>query len=408
MITGATIVDVHRTARTKLATGIQRVVRKTIQRWAVRQDVVLAGWHSDYSGLRPLLAPEIENALHGTSPHSRRPRKRVFLVPWRSVYILPELAIESDRTARIGALAQFSGNGTRVIGYDCVPLTSAETTGAGMGAAFARNLTAVAWFDRIATISVAAAVEYGGWDRMLVGAGLTGPEVREVMLPIVAEGSESEITEASRTALLEGDLPLLLCVGSHEPRKNHLAVLSAADRLWREGRRFSLVFIGGNAWDSLAFEHEVDRLRAEGRPVRTISAVTDELLWSAYRLAACTVFPSLNEGYGLPVAESISVGTPVVTSGFGSMREIAETGGALLIDPRDEPGVAEAIDQAMFDPRWPPAPARGGRDTGAPHVGRLRRRALGLLPAGGGAIALAQPVTMPLNRKPSGAPISTR
>jgi glycosyltransferase involved in cell wall biosynthesis len=143
---------------------------------------------------------------------------------------------------------------------------------------------------------------------------------------------------------------LLLCVGSHEPRKNHLAVVAAADRLWQAGREFNLVFIGGNAWASRDFEHEVERLRSDGRPVTTVSAVSDELLWSAYRLAACTVFPSLNEGYGLPVAEAISVGTPVVTSRFGSMREITMAGGALLIDPRDDAGIAEALDAAMFDP----------------------------------------------------------
>ncbi len=56
-------------------------------------------------------------------------------------------------------------------------------------------------------------------------------------------------------------------------------------------------------------------------------AVSEEELEQAYRTAAFNVFPSLHEGYGLPVVESFSRGTPVVTSDFGSMRDIAAVRG---------------------------------------------------------------------------------
>jgi glycosyltransferase involved in cell wall biosynthesis len=55
------------------------------------------------------------------------------------------------------------------------------------------------------------------------------------------------------------------------------------------------------------------------------------------------VFPSLHEGFGLPVAESLASGTPVITSNFGSMAENAAGGGAILIDPRDDCQLAQAI-----------------------------------------------------------------
>ena len=48
-------------------------------------------------------------------------------------------------------------------------------------------------------------------------------------------------------------------MGSHEPRKNHLAVLHAAEVLWREGLPFSLVFVGGNSWNSGDFEAQVEQ-----------------------------------------------------------------------------------------------------------------------------------------------------
>lgn len=343
------MVDVHHTARTGLATGIQRVVRKTIAEWAERRSILLVGWGSTYGGTRQLTADERENALYGTKPHALHPSTGEVTIPWRSRYILPELAIESERTARIAAMAEFSGNGMAAIGFDCVPLTTAETTAAGMGAAFSRNLVALAHFDIVSTISGAAAIEYEGWRDMLGSAGMAGPRIQEVFLPIeVGDVDDTDILSAE-AVLLTDDLPMLVCVGSHEPRKNHLAVLGAAERLWNAGRRFSLVFIGGNSWGGHAFLRELERLQEAGHPVSSISAVTDQLLYSAYRLATASVFPSWNEGFGLPVAESIASGTPVVTSKFGSMAEIAEGGGALLVDPRDENALREAIDAVLFD-----------------------------------------------------------
>ena len=74
-------------------------------------------------------------------------------------------------------------------------------------------------------------------------------------------------------------------------------------------------------------------------------------LWAAYTLARCTVFPSLDEGFGLPIAESLACGTPVITSNYGSMLELAAGGGALLVDPRDDHDIARAIERLVTDDR---------------------------------------------------------
>ena len=68
------------------------------------------------------------------------------------------------------------------------------------------------------------------------------------------------------------------------------------------------------------------------------------------REARFTVFPSINEGYGLPVAESLACGTPVVTSDYGTMKEIADAGGgALLVDPRDDHSIADGMRRLLTD-----------------------------------------------------------
>jgi glycosyltransferase involved in cell wall biosynthesis len=84
--------------------------------------------------------------------------------------------------------------------------------------------------------------------------------------------------------------------------------------------------------------------------VEDASGIDDAVLGCLYRLAHCTLFPSLSEGYGMPVAESLTAGTPVITSGFGSMAEIAADGGALTIDPRDDDALTDAWDRLLTDP----------------------------------------------------------
>lgn len=345
----AVLVDLHHTSRTSLATGIQRVARQSAARWDSTQDVVLVGWDPGYHALRRLGPKERQVALHGGPTSADTPRHDTVLVPWRSTVLLPELATEAPRSERLLALAKHSGSRTGAIGFDCVPLTSAETIARGMGAAFSLTLAAVRHMDRVATISRAAATEYGGWRTMLAGTGLPGPQIAPVLLPVQAEPADPKQVERLRAELLSGGVPLVLCVGSHEPRKNHLAVLQAAELCWRAGLEFTLLFVGGNSWAAQEFHSRTQELVARGRPIELASAWPDERLWAAYRLARCVVFPSLNEGFGLPVAEALACGTPAITSRFGSMAEIAAGGGALLVDPRDDDDLASALARLIRD-----------------------------------------------------------
>ncbi len=351
--TGAVLVDLHHTAQTDLATGIQRVARRTTAEWVrERPEVVLVGWTGRLDALRVLPPGERARALGESSGSPAAAAQEQIVVPWRSTYLLPELMTERARTDRLQALVRHSRGRSGLIAFDMVPISSAETTADGMGPAFAGMLTAAAHASAVAAISEAAGEEWRGWRRMLSGTGLSGPEVVAVSLPTEPVEADEETAEQARQLLHaeDQDLPLVLCVGSHEPRKNHGAVLAAAETLWSQGHRFSLLMVGGNAWHSERFVAEAQVLQAAGRPLTLVSALSDPLLWAAYRLARCTVFPSYAEGFGLPVAESLAVGTPALTSAYGSMREIAEDGGgALLVDPRDDASVTEGLRRLLTD-----------------------------------------------------------
>jgi glycosyltransferase involved in cell wall biosynthesis len=184
---------------------------------------------------------------------------------------------------------------------------------------------------------------------MLRSVGAEGPAITADLLPAEVPPATPEALEEARERLTVPGMPMVLCVGTHEPRKNHLALLHAAELLWREGVRFNLVLVGGRSWNDWRFREALAAAQAAGRPVETATSVSDEVLWAAYRVARCLVFPSLNEGFGLPVAEALACGTPVVTSAYGSMAEIGADGGALLADPRDDHALAAAMRALLTD-----------------------------------------------------------
>ncbi|KRE26051.1 hypothetical protein ASG80_04350 [Agromyces sp. Soil535] len=349
-IRGAVMIDVHDTSQTNRTTGIQRVVRETVGRWTSHAEVLPVAWTHDHRSLRLLTAVELDQlrgrhvdaSIADTEPHT-------IVVPLGGRFVIPELAAEPWRVLLHRSIAEHSGIAVAAIGYDLVPVTSSETSHAGIIANFPRYLDTLAHAERVAAISRAAAIEYEGWRQMLSGSGRIGPEI--VAIPLAAEmiGQTASVTAPE---ILEDstERASVLVVGSHEPRKNHLAVLDAARGLWDSGLEFELCFIGGSSWASGEFEQTVEDLKRLERPITVLSAVGDAELSKAYERAAFTMFPSLNEGFGLPIAESLAHGTPVITSNYGSMKEIADdSGGCLLVDPRDDDQIRAAMRSLLTD-----------------------------------------------------------
>jgi glycosyltransferase involved in cell wall biosynthesis len=364
VVPGAVLVDVDFTAKHDLNSGIQRVCRSLLPIWAAEHDVVPVVWNLEASALRRLTRAEEDRVLRwGEEPRSSTvsaaataDRPGTFLVPWDAVVVVME-STGGDLADRLAGLGDRSGSRLVAVVYDAIPVVSSDLVLSYVATGFVRYLAAIKFARRLAAISETAAEEFRGFVQSLPVQGLTGPEVIAVPLG----GDAAPVVPAAPSTV-----PMILAVGSHEPRKNHLTVLHCADLLWREGLVFSLQFIGAGGWGD-AFPERVGELRRAGRPVVVRQAVTEAELDEAYASAAFTVFPSLHEGYGLPVIESLSHGTPAVTSGFGSMREVAEPGGVVTVDPRDSDALAGVMRRLLTEPEALAAlraeiSARPGRD----------------------------------------------
>jgi glycosyltransferase involved in cell wall biosynthesis len=343
IVTNKVLVDVQFTARNDLHTGIQRVVRHTVPVWQSHEQLLPVAWTPTFSTYQRLTAAELARVSKWSSRGgsvSSDGTSADLVVPWRSVVVLAEVPPPAAN-ARLAALAQSSGNDLAVIGYDCIPVVSADLMPEGESERFVHYLSTVKHAKRIAAISESSAMEFQGYANMLSTQGLSAPEVVACPLPVEVPGSGSANPRPA------GRSRSVLSVGSFEPRKNQLGLLHAAEVLWREGLDFELVLIGGSGWGR-EFPDRIRRLRRRGRPVSVRSQVSESELHEEYRRAHFTVFASLHEGYGLPVAESLAARTPAITTSYGSTGEIGRLG-ALLIDPRDDQQLVDAMRTLLTD-----------------------------------------------------------
>ena len=139
----------------------------------------------------------------------------------------------------------------------------------------------------------------------------------------------------------------ILALSTLQPRKNLITLLRAWARLDAEAR-LPLVVAGAPGWKVDPIFDEVRSLGIADQVRFAGYAASDELsLW--YSAATLFVYPSLYEGFGLPVLEAMACGTPVVSSNASSLPEVAGNA-ALLIDPQNIDGWAGAIDRLAHDP----------------------------------------------------------
>ncbi len=132
--------------------------------------------------------------------------------------------------------------------------------------------------------------------------------------------------------------------GTVEPRKNVPALLAAFDRLVERGTDLDLVLAGPPGWGAVPTELP----GAATHRIHRVGFLDQDGLRTAYAGARAFCYPSLAEGFGLPVLEAMAQGVPVVTS-RGTATEEAAGGSAMLVDPRDIDGLAAAIAAAAGD-----------------------------------------------------------
>ena len=169
---------------------------------------------------------------------------------------------------------------------------------------------------------------------------IAGLEKKVVLLPLGATPSGPA-----------GPLPpglergFILAVGTVEPRKNYPRLLAAYRQLRSQVDVPELVIAGRPGW---AYGDTLQQISAEPG-VRYLGHVDDATLTALYESAGVLAFPSLYEGFGLPLLDAMAHGVPSVVSSVGAMPEVAN-GAAILVDPEDVSSIASGLERLLADP----------------------------------------------------------
>ncbi len=140
--------------------------------------------------------------------------------------------------------------------------------------------------------------------------------------------------------------PYFLTVGTIEPRKNHLGLLKAFEIFCRRNKSHDLLIVGQKGWKNRSFFTRLKESPMRSR-IRVLEYINRSELWEVYRQADVFVYPSMYEGFGLPVLEAMSLGLPLIVADNTSLREIAEDA-ALLFDAADHHALSMLMAQSII------------------------------------------------------------
>jgi glycosyltransferase involved in cell wall biosynthesis len=176
-------------------------------------------------------------------------------------------------------------------------------------------------------------------------------EVRVVPLGVdasrFAPDGASAVDDLARLATRGVEPPYLAFAGTFEPRKNIPVLVDAFARIAPSHPEMRLVLAGGDGWGTNAVR---DAIAASGVGTRIVrpSYVDDDTLAALFRRAEAVVYPSLEEGFGLPALEALASGTPLVTSAGSALEEVVGDAG-VLVDPNDTGALADALTRVLDD-----------------------------------------------------------
>lgn len=378
------LVDVTYTAQVNFTSGIQRVVRSLAQHLPeAAPDTVFVRWESrtgcftplDQEELDSLRSPEPRHARGAGEPVGvgpagrllerlgraatwpgkrlertirRRRRKAIdrrcttasaFL--WGQSILVPELVGGESHLDALRLLSATDLARSTMVFYDAIPIRHAEYFLPPTHTVYLRSLSLTQDVHAISCISDAVR---GNLEHLLA----VMPRHRRPNVAVHYPGADFSAPGCAPPA--HDQRPLVLSVGTVEPRKNQLRILRAMVAAQEAGARFTGVFAGNAGWLNGIFRDELTAAVAAGYHLELHEHVDDAALRGLYARSAFTIYCSLDEGFGLPIIESLRHGKPCITSDRGSMREIAErTGGCLLVNPEDTTNLASALASLLAD-----------------------------------------------------------
>jgi len=264
-------------------------------------------------------------------------------------YLTAELFSEEERPGITAFLAARPCRCAAIF-HDAIPLKHPHITWPQSVARHPGYMKLLARFDRVWAVSHASRDELIGFWRWQRLEHL--PPVDVLALGADFDNEPRAATNSvSHLSTLNAQLPSLLCLGIIEPRKNQSFLLEVCSELWAEGFAFDLHLVGRvNPHFGPPTVERIQALRrTPGARLQFHEAATDATVAKLYATARATVFPTIAEGCGLPLLESLWRGVPCVCSDLPVLRENADAGGCLPVAVNDRVAWKSALRRILTE-----------------------------------------------------------
>jgi glycosyltransferase involved in cell wall biosynthesis len=265
-------------------------------------------------------------------------------LPGKSDWILtPELFSEAERPG-LTALLERRPCRMAAIYHDAIPLKLPAVTWPRSVERQPAYMKLLARFDRVWAVSRASREELLGFWKW---QGVPNPPPVDV-LPLGADWPGIARPDGARSG--NGRAPRIVSIGILEPRKNQAMLLDACEALWAEGLQMELHMVGRvNPHFGKPIAERVEAMGARRPGLRHHSRMDDARLAGLVQSSRATAFPSLAEGCGLPLLESLWLGVPCVCSDIAPLLENAAGGGCSVVAGNKLEGWIAAIRGILLD-----------------------------------------------------------
>ena len=357
------LVDVSHTSHCIAPTGVQRVSRELCLELCRRGEGVPVCFDR-WQGRWRLLNEAERNHLHapssGQSVGRRYQWRASEVVVGLSSRVVPRLTtntslpvetfegllvpekLESRRPKAVSMIRRRLHGAAVAVLHDLIPVQFPAFAPRRSAIEFPTYLETLLGYDGIAAVSDSSKQDLIAY---WASRNVKNPPPIETIPP--AAGLSASATEVH--ASTGTGRPMVLMVATIEGRKNHLAVLEAAERLWQQGVEFELRFVGRLRDAKLRVIERIDALSSINRPIRWLGHIPDAEVQRQYQACRFSLHPSLYEGYGLPVLESLSCGKPCIVSNRGALAEVARNGGCFTVSDSGPEALAAAIRELLLN-----------------------------------------------------------
>jgi glycosyltransferase involved in cell wall biosynthesis len=311
--------DATKTGARAPRSGLTRVSRRLRAELAAAATEI--AWHEKSGAFRPPLRP---------APHD-----------W---FLTSELFAPAERPG-FAEFLEHRPCRLAAIYHDAIPLKHPHTTWPQSVARHPAYLKMLSRFDRIWAVSETSRtelIEFWQW------IGVTSPPPVDVLTLGADFQAQPRITHPGP---ILRSRPRILCLGIIEPRKNQLFLLDVCDELWAGGLDFELHLVGRvNPHFGGPILSRLKTLRRQhGSKLQHHESTTDTALTKLYANTQVTALPTIAEGCGLPLLESLWMGVPVICSDIAAIQENAREGGCVVVPVSNHAAWKAALHRILTD-----------------------------------------------------------